>query len=382
MGFTDFQRDIYGDAGAPPYSVNLPALEEAARAVMSVEAFQYLAGSAGDEATARANRASFDSWRIVPRMLTGPDDPPSLSVELFGQTYPAPVALAPVAAQTIMHPDGELASALAAASVGLPFVLSSFASHSLESIASVGGPRWFQLYWPFDDELTASLLSRAASSGFSALVVTLDAWVVGFRPRELDLGYNPFLKGIGLATPLSDPVFMGRTAGLSDPDAGKMWASLVQGRAHSWSELEFLRAHWPGPILLKGILHPDDARRAVDHGMDGIIVSNHGGRQLDGAVSSLQALPEVARAVGSQCTVALDSGLRTGADVLKALALGAHFVLLGRPYLWGLALGGEPGVRHVLRSLLADLEVSLALSGRTLSTLAPSDLVRGDGTLW
>ncbi|NUR90506.1 MAG: alpha-hydroxy-acid oxidizing protein, partial [Nonomuraea sp.] len=285
MTFSDFQRVIYRDLGAPPYTVNLPALEEAARAVMDPAAFAYLAGAAGTEATARANLAAFARWHLVPRMLRAVA--PSLETSLFGTTYPAPVLLAPVAAQTIVHPYGELATARAAAALGVPMVLSSFATHSLEEVAEVAGPRWFQLYWPHDDEITLSLLKRASDAGYTALVVTLDTWLVGWRPRELDLGYNPFMRGVGLATQLADPVFSAR----SHDSASAAWGSLVQGRDHTWEDLALLRSAWPGPIVLKGILHPDDARRAADAGMDGVIVSNHGGRQVDGAVAALDALP-------------------------------------------------------------------------------------------
>ena len=227
-------------------------------------------------------------------------------------------------------------------------------------------PKWFQLYWPKDPEVTKSLLRRARDAGYSVLVVTLDTWLLAWRPRDLDQAYLPFLQSEGIANYLSDPAFR---AGLEkspeeDPGAAVLhWAGMFSDPTKTWDDLELLREHWDGPIVLKGVLHPDDARHAADVGMDGIVVSNHGGRQVDGAIGSFDALPAVVEAVGDRLTVLLDSGVRSGADVLKALAMGAQAVLLGRPYAYGLGLGGEDGVRHVIRSLLADLDLTMALSG-------------------
>jgi lactate 2-monooxygenase len=297
---------------------------------------------------------------------------------------PAPVLLAPVGVQSILHPDGELATARAAAELDLTMVLSTASSNTIEDVAEANGAgsRWFQLYWPNDDDVTISLLRRARAAGFSTLVVTLDTWTLAWRPRDLDQSYLPFLRGVGTAIPYSDPAFLATLDKTPEQDpqmAVLRWIQTFTGTDHRWDQLPFLREHWDGPIVLKGIQHADDARRAADAGMDGIVVSNHGGRQVDGAVGSLEVLPEIAAAVGGSLTVLFDSGVRCGADVVKALALGASAVLLGRTYAYGLALGGEAGVRHALRSLLADLDSTVALSGhRTVAELSP-DLLRRAG---
>jgi lactate 2-monooxygenase len=292
------------------------------------------------------------------------------------------VLFAPVGVQSIVHPDGELATAAVAAELGLPMVLSNASSHTIEEVAksNVDGPRWFQLYWPNDNDVTISILSRAKAAGFSTLVLTLDTWTLAWRTHDLDQSYLPFIRGVGTAIPFSDPAFR---AGLEKPPeedvpaAVLRWIPMFTGTDKRWDQLPFLREHWDGPIVLKGIQHADDARRARDAGMDGIVVSNHGGRQVDGAVASLEMLPEIAAAVGDQLAVLFDSGIRTGADVVKALALGARAVLVGRPFVYGLALGGQDGVRHAMRSLLADLDLTLALSGhRTPAELDAATLRR------
>jgi isopentenyl diphosphate isomerase/L-lactate dehydrogenase-like FMN-dependent dehydrogenase len=380
--FGDYQSEIYLhglEERRPPFTTDLSALEAAARERMEPGAFWYVAGAAGSGATARANREAFDRRRLVPRMLTGATDR-DLSTTVLGTTMPAPVLLAPVGVQSIVHPDGELATARAAAALGVPVILSTASSHTLEDVAEAGGdgPRWFQLYWPNDDEVCASILARARAAGYSTLVVTLDTWTLAWRPRDLDQAYLPFIRGVGTAIPFSDPAFL---AGLAKPpeedliSAVLRWVPMFTGTDRTWDRLPFLRERWDGPIVLKGVQHPDDARRAADAGMDGVVVSNHGGRQVDGAVASLEMLPEVVEAAGDRLEVLFDSGVRTGADVLKALALGARAVLVGRPFAYGLAHGGEEGVRHVLRSLLADLDLTLGLSGhRTPSELTPGDL--------
>jgi lactate 2-monooxygenase len=336
---------------------------------MAPEPFWYAAGAAGSGATYRANREAFDHWRLIPRMLTGATArTPETTV--FGRRIPAPVLTAPVGVQGIMHPDGELAVARASAELGLPMILSTVSSYSMEEVAAANGDgeRWFQLYWPNDEDVCASFLARAKAAGFSALVVTLDTWLLGWRPHDLDHAYLPFLTGKGLATYFTDPVFQGGLAKAPEDDlqaAVLRWLPMFTGADHTWDNLGFIRDHWDGPIVLKGIQHPDDARRAVDAGMNGIVVSNHGGRQVDGAIGSLDALPGVVEAVADRAEVLFDSGVRTGADVLKAIALGAKATLVGRPWVYGLALGGYDGVRHVLRCLLADIDLALALSGNT-----------------
>lgn len=370
--FASYQYEIYlqGVGGkVPEFPIGIKELEAAARDALSDEAWGYLAGAAGAERTLQANLDAFYELRIVPRMLTDVSKR-DLSVNLLGATLPAPVLLAPIGVQSIVHEEGELAVARAAARTGVPFVLSTAASHSIEEVAEAAGdsPRWFQLYWPNDRELAASLVSRAKSAGYSAIVVTLDVPLLAWRPRDLQHGFLPFLKGVGVANFFSDPVFR---SGLDKPPeedlqaAVMRWVQVFSDPSRTWKDLAFLREMTPLPILLKGILDPEDARRAIDHGVDGVVVSNHGGRQVDGAVSTLEALPSVVEAADDQLEILFDSGIRTGADALKALALGASAVLLGRPFVWGLAVGGEDGVVQVVKSFLADLDLTLALSGRS-----------------
>ncbi|TNY34700.1 lactate 2-monooxygenase [Thermomonospora catenispora] len=385
MSLADFQNEIYlnglGDV-RPALPTDLSRLEEVARERLSPEAFGYVAGSAGSEATAAANRAAFDRWRIVPRMLRDVSRR-DMAVEVLGTPMPAPIVVGPVGVLSILHPDGEPAVARAASALGVPMVLSSASSYSMEEVAEASGdgPRWYQLYWPKDRELAASFLKRAEAAGYTVLVVTLDTFTMGWRPRDLDNAYLPFLRGIGVANYFSDPVFQKAVGGPvtdANRDAALLhWVANFGDPSLTWEDLAFLRERWDGPIVLKGILHPDDARRAVDAGMQGVVVSNHGGRQVDGAVAALDALPGVVEAVGDRAAVLFDSGVRTGADVVKALALGADAVLVARPYVYGLGLAGEAGVRHVLRCLLAETELTVMLAGYTgPGELTPDALAR------
>jgi isopentenyl diphosphate isomerase/L-lactate dehydrogenase-like FMN-dependent dehydrogenase len=271
--------------------------------------------------------------------------------------------------QGIVHADAELAVARAASALNLPFCLSTVSSYSLEEVADAAGsgPRWFQLYWPKDVSVRQSLLSRAEASGYGAIVVTLDTMMLAWRPRDLRTGFLPFLQQKGLANYFSDPAFV---AGLAkpveeDPGAAVLhWIGMFGNPEATWEDLAELRADTSLPMLVKGVLDPDDARRALDCGMDGIIVSNHGGRQVDGSIAALDALPRVVEAVAGAAPVLLDSGVRGGSDIVKALCLGAAAVLIGRPWVYGLGLAGEEGVRHVLRCILAELDLTMALSGR------------------
>jgi lactate 2-monooxygenase len=381
---TERQLQVYlgGMQGQrPAIPVSPDELEVRARERLSAEAFGYVAGGAGGEDTMRANREAFRRWRIVPRMLrdVGERD---LSVELFGQRLAVPVLLGPVGVLSIVHPEAEVAVARAAAKLGVPMVLSTASSRSLEEVAGVLGtsPHWYQLYWGKDPELTASMLQRAESAGYGALVVTLDTNLLSWRERDVQHAYLPFLLGEGLANYFGDPVFR---AGLAQPpeedpqSAIFRFVQVFTNPTLTWDDLRFVREHWHGPILLKGILHADDAAKALDAGMDGVIVSNHGGRQVDGAIAALEALPPVVERVGARAPVLFDSGIRRGADAFKALALGARAVLLARPYVYGLGLGGAQGVEEVTLNFLADFDLTLALSGyRAVAELGPSALLR------
>jgi lactate 2-monooxygenase len=363
--FEIYQLGLAGKKLSVP--IPLSQLEKKAAEILPPPAYDYVAGGASGERTMRANLAAVDRWRIVPRMLRNVSQR-DLSIELFGHTLPAPVLLGPVGVQGILHADADLASARAAASLGIPFVLSTLSSRSIEDVAHAmaEAPRWFQLYWGKDHELTCSMLRRAETSGYSALVVTLDTAMLGWRERDLQHPHLPFLLGQGLANYFTDPVFRNRLT--EPPEAApaaaiRLWAALFSNTALTWRDLDWLRRQTRLPILLKGILHPDDSRHALDSGADGIIVSNHGGRQVDGSIAALDALPAVAAAVQQKIPVLFDSGIRYGSDAIKAIALGARAVLLGRLYLWGLAIAGEQGVRDVVQNFLADFDLTLGLSG-------------------
>jgi len=382
--YGDYIREIYAKGmfanERPTMPIDWAELERATEEKLDERAVAYIWGGAGSEDTMRANLEAFRRWRIVPRVLRDISSR-DLSVEILGTAMPAPLLLAPIGVQKVLNEEGELATARAAASLGLPLVVSTASSTSMEEIAEAGeeGPRWYQLYWPSDRELAESLVGRAEAAGYSALVFTVDNSVVGWKPRDLQQAYLPFLEGIGIDQYLSDPVFR---AGLEKPPEEDIGAAVghflgvFSDPALTWDDLEWLQGTTSLPIVLKGILHPDDAAEARERGVAGIVVSNHGGRQIDGAIASLEALPPIADVVGDELTVLLDSGVRSGADVLKALALGADAVMIGRPYLWGLALEGQAGVETVLRCILAELDLSLALSGHTAPDQLDQDAVR------
>lgn len=428
------QRAIYVagvGGGRPAVPVSQVELARAAEAAMSPEARAYVAGGAGREGTMDGNRVAFDRWRIVPRVLrdVGRRD---LSVELFGRKLPSPLLLSPVGVLEMAHRDADLAVARGAAGLGVPFIFSNQASVPMEECAAAmdTAPRWFQLYWSRSNDVVASFVRRAEACGCDAIVLTLDTTMLGWRPRDLDLGSLPFLRGQGIAQYTSDPVFRaelkveaggasgrageyapgtarstpadGASSGPGSPRStdkpplnlstilaaleqkanfpGGLWRNLTSGEARAavqrfaatysrpslqWDDLKFLREHTRLPILLKGILHPDDARKAIEAGMDGLIVSNHGGRQIDGEIASLDALPGVVEAVQGKVPVLFDSGVRGGADVFKALALGADAVCLGRPYVYGLALAGQRGVEEVIGNVLAEFDLTMGLAGCT-----------------
>lgn len=403
------QDDIYRDGFSgirPTVPTDPQALERAAQQILDEKAFAYIAGGAGAERTVAANRAAFDRWAIVPRMLRDASQR-DLSVTLFGRTIPAPLLVAPIGVLEMAHRKADVAVGQAAAEVGVPYVFSSQGSVPMEKVANAMGdaPHWYQLYWSTEESVVDSFIGRAEASGAGALVVTLDTTMLGWRPRDLNLGSLPFARGMGIAQYTSDPAFNAlvdeviadskgsKGAGVKITPAalrtvfdiarnipGNILTNLASPRARAamqtflriysrpslnWDDIATLRNRTTLPVVLKGVLHPDDARRAADSGIDGIVVSNHGGRQIDGEIASLDALPAIAEAVGDQMTVLLDSGVRTGADVFKAIALGAKAVLIGRPHVYGLALGGKQGVVDVLSNLIAELDISMCLSGHT-----------------
>ncbi|MBA2505549.1 MAG: alpha-hydroxy-acid oxidizing protein [Thermoleophilaceae bacterium] len=389
----------------PKVPVDPAVLEETALGAMTDEAASYISAGAGTRATMDANRSGFAGWRIVPRMLRDTSGR-TMETTLFGRTLPAPLLTAPIGVLELAHTDSDVAVAQAARATRVPMIISNQASTPMEEIAATLGdsPRWFQLYWSSSDDLVESLVGRAEGCGAEAIVVTLDTTQLGWRPRDLDAAYLPFLRGKGIAQYTSDPVF-NRLVEESAEDAGdapkprptlsairtliqltRSGASRAQVQKFTqvysrpslaWENLAFLRERTKLPILLKGILHPDDAERAIAEGMDGVLVSNHGGRQVDGSIGTAEALPAVAERVAGRVPVLLDSGVRGGADVFKAVALGADAVLVGRPYVYGLALAGAAGAQEVLENFLAEFDLTMALTGVTsVGEIGPGALVR------
>lgn len=370
MAFGDYQFEIYlqGLAGVlPAFPMTYAELEAKAAAALSPSVWSYVAGGAGDERTQRANVTAFDGWGLIPRMFVGAAER-DLSIEMFGMRLASPVFMAPIGVIGICAQDGhgDLASARAAAATGVPMMVSTLTADPLEDVAAEFGdtPGFFQLYTPKDRELAASLVSRAEAAGYKAIVVTLDTWVPGWRPRDLATSNFPQLRGHCLSNYWSDPVFR---AGLAQPPEENPQAAILAwiqtfGNLLTWDDLPWLRSLTDLPLIVKGICHPDDVRRARNGGVDGIYCSTHGGRQANGGLPALDCLPDVVAAADGM-PVLFDSGIRTGADIIKALALGATAVGIGRPYAYGLALGGTAGIVHVLRSLLAEADLIMAVDG-------------------
>jgi len=370
-GAMQYQLEIYlkGTQNIKPQlPTSFEELETRASEVLNVEAFGYIAGSAGSEITAANNKSAFNHYQIIPRMM-GDVSQRNIAIELFGMPLPTPVLLAPVGVLSIAHPEAEVAVARAAKNLRVPQIVSTVSSKTIEEIGNAHGdhPHWFQLYWGRNNDFTRSIISRAEKAGYSAIVVTLDTRLFAWRERDIKNAYLPFLYNEGLANYLTDPVFL---AEVGDPSKDKMqtmmhFANCFSNPSSTWEDLSVIRECTKLPVIVKGIQHADDAKRAIDNGADGIVVSNHGGRQLDGAIGAIDTLAGIADEVGSKTTVLFDSGIRRGADVFKAMALGAKAVLLGRPYAYGLALGGEQGVTEVVANLLADIDLTLGLAGCT-----------------
>jgi lactate 2-monooxygenase len=371
-----------GLTGAPGVTTDPNYLEEQARGKMSPQAYGFLAGGAGERATMDANRLSFRQWKIVQRVLR-PQGGRDLSVVLFGKRYPTPILFAPIGFQHLFHADAEPGVSQIAKELGVPYVMSQNSGAPMEQIAQANGngERWYQLYWSPLDFFTISQLNRAKANGFRVLVVTLDLVTTGWRPWDLDQGFMPTGYRGNIAS-LNATVRPNATASPNATAAGNRMVPLDEfandfaNEPPSWERLKFLRANWPGPILLKGIQHVDDAKLAAETGMDGIIISNHGGRQLDGGVGSLDVLPEIVDAVGGRLTVLFDSGVRTGADIIKALALGAKGVLIGRPWAYGLAIAGKDGAKQVMQGLLAQLEINMGIAGLRSIADCKRDILR------
>ena len=357
----DFQLGIYlaGLEGVrPELPMDFGALARRAEEAMSPEIWSYVAGGAGDETTQDANVRAFARYGLMPRMLAGAAQR-DLSVELLGQRLQTPLMFAPVGVIGLCADDGhgDLATARAASQVGVPMIASTLSQDPLEDVAAALGdtPGWFQLYPPNDRELTESLVHRAEAAGYRAIVITLDTLTLGWRPRDLALASFPQLKGLCLANYFSDPVFRGKLAAPPEDDveaATGLWAMIFGNQSLTWDDLAWLRSLTELPILLKGICSPLDARRAVDAGMDGLYCSNHGGRQANGGLPALDCLADVVDAAGD-LPVVFDSGVRSGPDVLKALALGASAV----------AIGGRAGIEHVVHCLLAEMDLTMAIDG-------------------
>ncbi|MBF6072534.1 lactate 2-monooxygenase [Nocardia farcinica] len=384
--FIDFQNEIYlaGLGGRIPELPMTPeGLEERAREVLGASEFAYVAGSASSGRTAAANRAAFDRYRIVPRMLRGATGPGNrdLSTEVLGTRLAAPVLTAPIGVLELMRPGGEVTVAEVTKELGIGSVLSTASSSTIEEVGAAAGDWWYQLYWPADHDLARSFVERAERAGAKAIMVTVDTPSLGWRPQDLELAHLPFLVGKGIANYLSDPVFRAKLPSPPEESEDAMriailtWVGLFGNHTLRPADIARLREWTDRPIAVKGILHPDDARAVIDAGADGVVVSNHGGRQVDNSIAALDALPAVVSAIGDRADVLFDSGIRTGSDVLVALALGAKAVLFGRPYAYGLGIAGRAGVHHALRLLLADFDSAMGLCGCTSAAALDRSLI-------
>ncbi|RNJ25569.1 lactate 2-monooxygenase [Halosegnis longus] len=378
-----YRRGMF-DGETPDFPVSFETLREEATERMSWQAQAYIHGGAGTEETFERNK-EFSRWRIVPRMLRGVADR-DLSVDVLGEEHAYPLMITPLGVQGLVHEEGELATARAAADLDVPFVLSSLSTRSMEEVADALGdtPKWFQYYWSADRDVAASFLDRAEEAGYEAIVLTVDAPTLGWRERLLSKGYYPFLDGEGMGNYFSDPAFR---ESLDEPPeenpeaAVDRFLSVFGDASLTWDDLEFVFERTDLPVIIKGILHPDDARKAVEAGAAGVQVSTHGGRQIDGSISAIEALPDIVEEVGDETTVLFDSGIRRGEHAFKALALGADSVMLGRPFVYGLAHSGQDGVEQVLRNTLSQLDLTMGLAGIDAASDIDADAVRDEKTL-
>ena len=378
-----YRRGMF-DGETPDFPVSFETLREEASDRMSWQAEAYIHGGAGTEETFERNK-EFSRWRIVPRMLRGVADR-DLSVDILGEEHAYPLMITPLGVQGLVHEEGELATARAAADLDVPFVLSSLSTRSMEEVAEALGdtPKWFQYYWSADRDVAASFLDRAEEAGYEAIVLTVDAPTLGWRERLLSKGYYPFLDGEGMGNYFSDPAFR---ESLDEPPeenpeaAVDRFLSVFGDASLTWDDLEFVFERTDLPVIIKGILHPDDARKAVDAGAAGVQVSTHGGRQIDGSISAIEALPDIVDEVGDETTVLFDSGIRRGEHAFKALALGADSVMLGRPFVYGLAHSGQAGVEQVLRNTLSQLDLTMGLAGIDAASDIDSEAVCDEKTL-
>lgn len=365
-----------------PFPICFADLEKAVAEKIEAGPFGYIRSGAGSEQTLRNNRAAFEKYSIVPRFLNDVSNVDT-SVHLFGKTYPTPLLFAPVGMNGMVHDEGELAVARAAQFLNIPYIQSTVSTFALEEVAQAApsATKWFQLYWSTNEEIAFSMAARAEEAGFEAIVLTVDTVMLGWREEDVRNQFSPLKLGYARGNYMNDPVF---TATLPDDSFESYVQGVLQNVFHptlNWEHVRELKKRTNLPILLKGILHPEDAKHAIDNGIDGIIVSNHGGRQLDGVIGSLDALPAIVKVVNGQIPIILDSGIYRGMDALKALALGANAVAIGRPFVYGLALEGQQGVEKVMTNLYDELKVSIALAGATsVKGLRNITLVKQDGT--
>ncbi|WP_107924465.1 alpha-hydroxy acid oxidase [Lysinibacillus parviboronicapiens] len=364
-----------------PFPISFADLEKAVAEKIDAGPYGYVRSGAGGEQTLRNNRAAFEKYSIIPRFLNNVANIDT-TIELFGKTYPTPLLFAPVGMNKMAHEDGELAVVRAANHLEIPYIQSTVSSYALEDVAQAApnATKWFQLYWSTNEEIAYSMVARAEAAGFEAIVLTVDTVMLGWREEDVRNQFSPLKLGYARGNYVNDPVFM---ASLPDDSFESYVQGVLQNVFHptlNWENVRELKRHTKLPILLKGILHPEDAQLAVDNGIDGIIVSNHGGRQLDGVIGSLDALPAIVEVVDGQVPVILDSGVYRGMDALKALALGADAVAIGRPFVYGLALDGQQGVEKVMTNLYDELKVSIALAGATsVKDLRNVTLVKNNG---